>query len=892
VTVAENQRRGGEARRRVPKPILATELAPPRLPSGYVPRARLLQLVTQGIERTLTLVSSHAGTGKTVLLAAWAQTRPDVAWLTVDRDDNWSPDFWRGVELALERVEPARPPRGADAPVVRISERLAARSEPIVLVLDDFQEIDSAIVLAEVEALIAHAPDQLRLVISTRADPRLRLQRLRLAGLTEIRAADLAFTLDECRELLGACGAGLSEDDVAKLRDRTEGWAAGLRLAALSLEREPEPALFLASFAGDERAIADYLLTEILERQPEARRTFLLRTSITDTITAGLAAALTPDLGDAAEASQTLHSLAAENFLVSSHYESGDLYRYHALLRDFLRSQLAASSPDEIRELHLRAAGWFWDHGDAQAAFDHAVAGRDWDLADELTCEAWHEVILGVAARAGITVAETPEAALAGRPGLTLRMAAAQLLLGDREGAEARVRAAGELVEGARADCRELLEPVLATFHLSFARVDGDFDLVRARAQEVLEAPTAGTFEVGRRARAQRAVGLANLGAAELAAGELDDAELHLDQALSLAREAGVDMVRLNALSQLALLEAVRGNLRRAAERGADAVDFAERRGWTGLVQLVGARLALAWAHFQWDEPEAARHHADELAELGRQWRDRTARVGSAVISALVLGAEGADGAVRGLRLVRGVGAELDGWVPPRFLATLLATAEPRLLASRGDLVQAEATLERRAEGSATPAEDALVRVRLHLAAGAPAHALAELETIEPLFAELEQSRQIEAQILTAVARRELNDREGAGGAIEHALDLAGPNSYRRGFLDGGPAVRALLVEQVRRGTRNRALVADLIAAFERRASSVEITKPQLLDPLSEREQAVLRYLPTMMSNAEIASELFVSVNTVKTHLKSIYRKLGTTRRRDAVERARRLDLL
>ncbi len=284
---------------RAARSILSTKLVPPRLPAGFVPRPRLIALLDRGCLGTLTLVSASPGTGKSALLAAWAaeeERKPDVAWLSLDRDDNWAPRFWAGVERAL--TGRARSRAASSEPVGRIVDHVTRRSSPVALVLDDFQELESRSVLGAVQSLVDRAPPQLHIVLSTRADPRLRLHRLRLAGaLTEIRAADLALTFEECRALLGPVADRLTDEDVETLRRRTEGWAAGIRLAALSLERANDPARFVHRFAGDDRAVSDYLLGEILERQPAARQTFLLRTSVPDLLTADLADELTGSRG-------------------------------------------------------------------------------------------------------------------------------------------------------------------------------------------------------------------------------------------------------------------------------------------------------------------------------------------------------------------------------------------------------------------------------------------------------------------------------------------------------------------------------------------------------------------------------------------------------------------
>ena len=310
----------------------------------------------------------------------------------------------------------------------RIVDRLPPRRS-VILVLDDLHEIENPVVLKELGSLISHAPKQLRLVVATRADPPLRIQRQRVAGqLAELRARDLAFTSAECRDLLGPLADLLDDEDVDTLCARTEGWAAGIRLASLSLEGEEDKRGFVHRFAGDERAVSDYLLNEIFDRLPESRRRFMLRTAVPKRLTPELSVELSGD----PHAARVLSELEAANFLISSQADKGVTYRYHALLRDFLLARLAQLRPTELRALQRRTADWAWRHGDPETAFRHAIAGEDWDLADELTAEAWNVVVFGVAARDRDAVSETPEAALEDRPGLAFRVAAAHLFLGDR----------------------------------------------------------------------------------------------------------------------------------------------------------------------------------------------------------------------------------------------------------------------------------------------------------------------------------------------------------------------------------------------------------------------------------------------------------------------------
>ena len=874
-------------------PFPAAKLVPPAPPTRLVHRRRLHDLLERGTAGLVTLVSAHAGTGKTVLLSSWAAAAEPgrIAWLGLDRDDNWSPRFWLGVERALARAgaldDPV--PESADAgSVLRIAERLDRRAQPVVLVLEDFQEIESPIVRRELQALLERAPSGLRLVLSTRADPRLRLQRLRLADdLTEIRAADLALTLDECREALAPFAADLADGDVEALWARTEGWAAGIRLAALSLASEPDRAGFLRRFAGDDRAVADYLLNEILERQPDRLREFLLRTSVPDTIDAELADVLT----GRRDGGRVLGELVAANFLVSSHVGTEIRYRYHGLLLEFLRAQLRRTRPHDLELLQRLSARWHWAEHAAIPAFRDALAGGDWEVADEIAAEAWHLVAFegagaDVEQRA---LTQLPPAAVSGRPSLALLSALARLASGDRQGAEGRLAtaAASAGAAGVRAGERVLRLQVRA----ALARLDGDYELLETVASELADAPPGGGVDVTARTAAQSACALAHLGAATSARGDLAEAESLLGAALELSRRTGLRGLAATVLSDLALLEAGRGRLRRSVELANEVVQDSEPGRLSVGAPLAGAELALGWAHLLWDDLAAAARHLDRAAAAAAAAGDRPCRLAAAALLALVRGAQGPREAAAALVELRGRMRDLDSWQPPQALAPILETAEARLLVARGDLESARVALERASARAGESAAIALLRARLHLAEGAPEAALDALQR-RPEEQPAHLGLRIEALVLTAVARHTLHDDRGAGDALERALALAGPNSHRRPFLDCGSAVQVLLQQRIRWGTAHRSFVGELLAAYRRRAPHVLVTRAALLEPLSAREQSVLRFLPTLMSNAEIAGELFVTSNTVKTHLKSIYRKLGVSRRRDAVERARALELL
>jgi LuxR family transcriptional regulator, maltose regulon positive regulatory protein len=360
--------------------FFATKLAGPSLPPGMVARPRLVELLERANGSRLTLVSAPAGWGKTTALAAWMADAHDgsVAWLSLDRQDGDRARFWMEARATIDHVvglDPGAAPRVAGGTsLVPLVNSLAELEQPLTLVLDDFQTASTQEIRDDIEVLLDRMPDRFRLVISTRSDPPLGLQRLRLGGmLVEIRARDLAFTLDEARELVRSAGVTLAEETARRLWQRTEGWAAGLRLAALSLQGESDPAAFVDGFAGSDHAVSDYLLHEVIARQPPEVLDLLLRISILDRVSPGLADAVTGSSGS----DQALETLAYRDGLATALDHPPGWYRLNTLLAETLRSELRRRMPAEAERLHRGAAEWYAQHGYPEAAERHALAASD-----------------------------------------------------------------------------------------------------------------------------------------------------------------------------------------------------------------------------------------------------------------------------------------------------------------------------------------------------------------------------------------------------------------------------------------------------------------------------------------------------------------------------------
>jgi LuxR family maltose regulon positive regulatory protein len=866
------------------------KLAAPRLSAAIIERPRLLAALAEN-RAPLILLSAPAGFGKTSLAAMWVASSeaPRTAWVTVDADDSSGGRFWQAVNAALANaVGKGRPSEGngSAATAGELALETAFRADgPLLLVLDDFHELRDDPAQHQFDLFRRYAPPQLQVMIVTRIDPPLPLQRLRIEGrITELRAAELAFTRDETAALFADIhGIGAAEID--DLHARTEGWPAALRFAALALDAAPDPRGFVSRFAGDDRALAEYLLTEVLAGHPAVLRDFLMRTSIPERLTLNLAKQLAPDV----DAEELLIELERENLFVSEIAGGPRSYRYHNLFREFLRTEALSKLGPEVDGLHRSTATWYAATGNFLAALRHAVAGGDWPLAGEAVLDNWRALLLLESQDVvSAIVADIGAGPLHAQPELALLAAAMQLDRGEAEEGERLILAAGDAFS--QRDERQLDLESFRTMCISVtARLRGDSSTAIDKAQELFAlGPSAGLGQndLGRQ---QKTLALHAMAAAELDAAYLDDAEEHLEQALELAQGQGADMVALRSLARIALLEAVRGRLHRSEVRAEEALTFAATRSSDDEPQAVSAHNALAWVMFQWNDLQSAADHASLALQASRMLGDRFEHVFAANVSALVDAAAGPRGASRGLRRLRGLAVELDGWRTPRLLRMLFAGSEARLLAvSEGTDAAWRALDDSDHEDTGALAA---IRARLHLQDGRPWEAV---DALAPIVDGPEENDDdpdaIEVWLLEALARAELRDRDSSVRALDRALRLAAPNRHRHVFLEGGPTVRQMLADRVRSGTGSRAFVGDLLEVFDNGAPRPAVGA--LLEPLSERETAVLSYLPTMLSNQEIASELFVSVNTVKTHLRSIYRKLGTSKRRDAVVAARARQLI
>ena len=850
----------------------------------------------------VVVVCAPAGSGKTALLRSWADAVGGgrVAWVAVERGERDAQRFWLSVVEALsgavggaglvERVSPS-PAFQGQMVVERLLSELRSLDEPVVLVIDDLHELCSADAEAWLERFVAGLPPRLTLVLGTREEPRLGLHRLRLAGeLHELRDAGLRFTLDEARELLKASGVELSAEGLGLLHERTEGWAAGLRLAAISLADHPDPERFVREFSGSERTVAGYLMAEVLERQSPEVRGMLLRTSVLERVSGPLADAMTGRTGS----ERMLQELEEANAFVTALDAGRSWFRYHHLFADLLRLELRRVSPEIVGALHRTAACWHEEHEFAVEAIRHAQAAKDWAHATRLFADNELRLILDGrgATLEALLAAFPPEAAA--DPELALAHANARALDGLLDDAGAYIAAAEGSAETVPDDRRWFFELRLAAITLLVARQGGDVSTALNQAGAV-EATLAAVSEprAGRErslSNDDRAVALVNLGIAELWSLRPGDARRDLEDALELARRGGRPYIEIVCLGHLTLAVVLSGQPATEALRLAEqAVALAEAHGWTADPVAAAAFAAggnLLVRQGRLEDGERWLERAERA--LGRG-EPATALVLHSARGLLALGRGRPEEALAAFRRAERTQAALSS------AHTLNVELRSRLLQTQvrvGETAAVRAALEAMPADERDRAGMRIAAAAVDLAEDDPEAAVDALApVIERTVSALHPSwAAVDASLLDAVARDALGDRSGAERSIERALDLAEADGILLPFALA--PVQELLERHPRHRTAHATLLATILDLLAGVAPPAPGDTAPLLDPLSDAELRVLRYLPSNLKTPEIAAELFVSANTVRTHVRHIYAKLDAHDRTEAVARARELHLL
>ena len=843
------------------------------------------------------ILSAPAGSGKTSLLRAFAD-RPGqphrLAVVQVQRDQQDAQLFWLALLDAVRHaagttsgVEPpaATPDFNGRAMVDRVLSELAGQPGRLILVIDDLHELNSPDALAQLTRLLTNLPPHVHAVLATRRDLRLRLQQLRLVGeLAEIRAADLRFTERETRELLQASGIALSEAGVMLLHQRTEGWAAGLRLAAISLAGHPDPERFVTEFSGSDRTVAEYLIAEMLERQPDDVQQLLLRTSLLDRVNGELADLLTGRPGS----ERILLELEDGNAFVVSLDPGRTWFRYHHLFADLLRLELRRTLPGDVPGLHRRAAGWFTQHGQVVEAIRHTQAAGDWPAATRLLADHSFSLTLdGQAPTIQALVRAFPPGA--DHPELALVRAGGDLVQGRLDEAAAHLAVAETYAETAPPDRQRRLRVAIAALKLSLATRRGHLAGVIDQARFLASPLTGQSDEDIALGSDLRAVALLNLGTAEAWTLALPDAERHLREGAALARQIGRPYLEVSCLAQLGFAAKIHP-FATTQQRCREAIALAERHGWGAEPVIAPALISLAgtmiWTG-QFDE--------------GERWLQRAARAlqtdTGPDITLLVHIASGM------LQAVRGRGHEaLEEFSAAERLRSQMEGSHALASQVTGWMLAAQARAgmpgEARACLAALDGERASsgeirnARAVISLAEGDPAAALGAVQDVlDGTAPVIGYVTVVEAHLLAGLAHRELGDQRAANQAAERALALAEPDRLVLPFAMTGS--RELLEALPRHATVHAALLTDVLDVMHGASlTAQDQSSSPPTEELSPSELKVLRYLPTNLSRPQIASELSLSVHTVNTHIRSIYAKLGASDRSSAVQRARELRLL
>jgi len=893
--------------------LVTTKLAIPPVRLDLVPRPQLFQKLEACLEHPLTLLAAPAGFGKTVLLSAWArQQQRSVAWVSLDSSDTDPVQFWTYVFAALDALHPgigATPlsllqssqPPPIETVLAALINALGVLQQHIALILDDYHIIEELSIHRAMTFLLEHLPPQFHLVLASRVDPPLPLSRLRARHqLVELRADDLRFTFAEAAAFLNEImGFQLAEHDIAALETRTEGWIAGLQLAALSMQGRKDIAGFISAFAGSHRYIVDYLTEEVLHQQSEQVRTFLLQTSLLERMTGSLCDVVTGQSG-----SQTmLEQLEQANLFLLPLDDERSWYRYHHLFAEALRFRLTQAHPDLLPILHQRASAWFEHHGFIPEAVNHALAAHDFERAANLIEPILYQLFSqGTHATVRHWLQALPEEVLFARPSLCIQYAWAFMYVGEIAACKRPLEVA-ERAWQAEGNLSRLGEVYI--FQSSIALIQGDAIRARDCAQQAI--PLLSENDLINRCNYATYTG-----ASHLLLGNIREASHVLNEALIQCQPVHLYST-LYTMNFVAEMQLVQGKLHQAAATSQEVISTLAGR---ASIHSSRAYSRLGCLSREWNELDQSATYMQQALALGEQAGQDIYMSPVYLASAQVRWARGE---------MREALALLDkAEQVAQRLGNHRATKQARAFQAQLELAQGNLALaERWSEEVGIDASDepvyeheidSLMLARLRIAQHRAREAVRLLDRL--LAADEEAGRTgntISVMALQAHAYWQLDNVEQAVSVLSRLLVLAEPEGYVRVFVDEGPPMQALLTtwlsspaqQQGAMETRpSAAYVWKLLAAFpsteihpvrsneDARRRETGPSQSPLIEPLTTREQDVLVLLAAGLSNAEIAARLIVTVGTVKTHIKGIYSKLGVHSRTQAIVRAREIGLL
>ncbi|MFC1960309.1 LuxR C-terminal-related transcriptional regulator [Chloroflexota bacterium] len=886
--------------------LLKTKLHIPPRPN-LVPRPHLLHKLNEGVQsgRRLTLISAPAGFGKTTLLSEWIsqQDRP-VAWLSIDEGDNDISRFFSYLVAALQSIDlnigEAAPgilqssqPPPVEVILTPLINTISDFADPIILILDDYHAIESQFIHDALAFLITHSPAPMHLILTTREDPPLPISHLRGRGqLTELRVADLRFTSQEVVAFLKhIMGLDISAEDIATLERRTEGWIAGLQMAAISMKSREDIAGFIAAFSGSHEFIVDYLTDEVLNQQPEDLKKFLLQTSILNRMTGPLCDAIT----ERANGQQTLEQLKENNLFVVSLDDERRWYRYHHLFGDLLGVRLQADYPNQVLELHRRAALWYEHEGITSEAVEHALKANDFDLAADILERSgkrtglWSTIQVATLIRWLQTL---PGATLNSRPWLRFFAARAYAHAGRFEEAERGLHELEQLLESnpeAISDADLMAEHLIGN-QAVYASFRGQSHKAIELARHALDRVSEENVMV--HIRASRALGYAYINL-----GNLAQASRAIRQSINKALSKGVWSAVVSGTYHLASLQIIQGQLRLAIKTCKDAGQWnvidGKRLPADGLLGLPYGKIL----YEQNQLAQAENRLMEDLRLLNQHGITDYFGLGHALLARIKQGSGDSTGALNLMQRARYI-AEASNL---ELYISRVAAYQAQCWLAQGQLTLATRWAKDYRQSGETEYlrmfED-LVLVRVLLADNQADEALQTLDLLLPPAEEAgSMGWVIEMLALQALAFQLQGELENALFSLERALNLAEPEGYVRTFVDEGDPMAHLLYEAASRGIapdyagRLLASFPEPIAESDRRVTARQLGG-ELIESLSERELEVLKLIAEGQSNREVAQQLVISLPTVKSHTSNIYSKLAVSSRTQAVDRARKLGIL